>query len=79
MCSTTPGVYETLDGPTKGVSLRPKARTSSAIAGGIFFGEYAQLHLATAAGEGGWALYVLGILTMLAGLALIADGGLTPH
>jgi len=46
------------------------------IAGGIFFQEFAQLHEATAAGYGGWVLYVGGMLMVLGGLGLIADASI---
>lgn len=41
------------------------------VAGGIFFREYAVLHLGLA-GVAGWPLYILGMLLVLLGLALIA-------
>ena len=38
------------------------------VAGGIFFGEFANLHL-----TGSWPLYIMGMLLVLCGLGIIAD------
>jgi hypothetical protein len=46
------------------------------IAGGIFFGEFAQLHMSGVGGPlGRWVLYVSGMLLVLLGLGFIATAG----
>lgn len=44
------------------------------VAGGIFFNEFANLHLGVF-GAGNWALYILGMCSVLVGLTLIATAG----